>query len=265
MFKPKQSKRLLALSLVISVLALAMLSPAIFLVKAQGSATVVVLDAVGGTSDPSGTHTYTDGATVTITATPNDNFVFVNWLINDGTNSTISTDNPVSFTAVGGITYAIQPVFNPIQAPPGGALPTNMATAAIVVVVASAGGTTTPGPGTYAFSDATSLMLTATPSSGFKFVHWTIGGTMMSHGPYPFNPNPTDNPYNVNHGYGQTYYYQAVFTPTGVTEPTPVGATPTPAPILAGLTMDTLIIILLVVVIIVILIAFGIYASRKRK
>jgi hypothetical protein len=32
---------------------------------------------------------------------------------------------------------------------------------------------------------------------------------------------PTDNPYNVNHGYGNMFSYQAVFTPSGTTESTP--------------------------------------------
>jgi hypothetical protein len=32
---------------------------------------------------------------------------------------------------------------------------------------------------------------------------------------------PTENPYNVNHGYGNMFSYQTVFAPSGTTEPTP--------------------------------------------
>ena len=39
-------------------------------VKAQGTATVVVLDTIGGTVNPNGTNTYADGTAVTLTATP---------------------------------------------------------------------------------------------------------------------------------------------------------------------------------------------------
>jgi hypothetical protein len=84
---------------------------------------------------------------------------------------------------------------------------------------------------------------------------------MNGHGGHPVNWAPAENPYNVNHGYGATYYYQAIFTPEDGTPPVP---TPTPTDTIGGMSMDTLIIIALVVVIIVILIAFGVFATRKR-
>ena len=49
----------------------------------------------------------------------------------------------------------------------------------------------------------------------------------MNHGAYSFTDTPTDNPYNVNHGYGNTYTYQAVFTPvSSSTSPTPTSTVP---------------------------------------
>ncbi len=132
------------------------------------------------------------------------------------------TDNPATLTVTGGVTYAVQALFQPIQVPPSGIAVTNFSTAAIVVVLPATGGTTNPAAGTYALANATSLNLTATPASGWQFSHWVISGTPnLSHGGYPFTATPTDNPYNVNHGYGNTYSYQAVFIPTGTTEPTP--------------------------------------------
>jgi predicted secreted protein with PEFG-CTERM motif len=54
------------------------------------------------------------------------------------------------------------------------------------------------------------------PLNGWTFSHWVISGnTSVSHGGAPVNLEPTDNPYNVNHGYGETYYYQPVFTQSG--------------------------------------------------
>jgi hypothetical protein len=81
---------------------------------------------------------------------------------------------------------------------------------------------------------------------------------------YPYIATPTDNPYNVNHGYSNRYNYQAVFTPVGSTEPTPT-PTGTSTGTLGGLTTETGIIIALVVIIIIILIAFGVFASRRKK
>jgi hypothetical protein len=261
-----KSRKIFALTLLTSLLILAALNVSVLSVNAQGNATVIVVDSVGGTTDPAvGTTTYADGTSVTFTATADASDEFSNWIIVTSTETTTSTDNPLALTVSGGVTYTVQAVFSPIQAPPGGTLPTNLATAAIVVVLTSAGGTTSPAPGVYALADATSLSLTAAPESGWQFSHWVISGPNLSHGGYPYTATPTDNPYNVNHGYGNRYSYQAVFTPVGSTEPTPTGgATATPIPV-GGLSSDMWIIIGLVVVIIILLIAFGVFATRRKK
>lgn len=234
-------------------------------VNAQADATVVVLDSVGGTVNPAGANTYAAGTAVTLTATPTDSgYVFDSWVISTDAGDMVAFDNPLTLTVTGGATYAIQAVFAPIQVPPGGNFPADMGTAAIVVVLTSAGGTTSPAPGRYALENAKQLMLTATANSGYQFSHWTISGASTDHGGAPLNLTPTDNPYAVDHGYGYTYNYQAVFVPTGQATPTPQGATPTPAPGMGGLTNDQWIIIGLVIVIVVVLIAFGVYAMKKK-
>ena len=262
---PKKTK-LFVFSLLTSLLLIAALNCAIT-VKAQAQATVVVLDSVGGTVDPSGTNSYADGTVVTLTATPPDpSFVFVNWVITTDTSSTTETDNPLALTVTGGVTYAIDASFQPIQSPTGGTLPSNLASAAIVVILPAAGGTTDPPAGRYALADATNLNIKATANSGWQFSHWIISGASTDHGGSPVDLEPTANPYNINHGYGYTYNYQAVFTQTGGTGPTPTGgATPTPSGTLGGLTTDNWIEIALVAIIVVILIAFGVFASRRRK
>ena len=261
-----KSTKIFALTLLTSLIVLAAFASVVS-VNAQSQATVIVTPSLGGTTDPSGTTTYNDGTSVTFTATPDATAVFANWIISTSAGSSIVTQNPVTLPVVGGTTYNVQAIFSPLLPPPGvTSLPSNMTTAAIVVVLASAGGTTTPTAGTYALADATALNLTATPKSGWTFSHWVIYGPNLSHGGYPFTATPTDNPYNVNHGYGNMFSYQPVFTPTGVTEPTPTGgATATPTGTIGGLTTDSAIIIGLVVVIIVILIAFGVFASKRKK
>ncbi len=255
--------KILVLSLISALLLMTALGTS---VNAQGTATVTVQTAGGGTTDVTGTTTYPDGSTVTITATPDNGYVLGNWVLSpsDGSGDMIINDNPLAFTAKGGVTYTVVPVFIVPSTIPGRPLPADLSKAAIVVIFPSAGGTTIPAPGTYALADATSLNLQATPSSGWQFSHWTICGNNASHGA-PVNWDPTDNPYNVNHGYGDVYRYQAIFTPIGSsTQPT---ATPTPTSggTIAGMDTNTVIIIGLVVVIIVILIAFGVYAARRRK
>ena len=73
------SKKLVALTLVLvlsSVLVAAMVT-----VKAQGTPTIDILTTVGGTATADPAAPYTDGQTVTLTATPGNGFIFQNWVI----------------------------------------------------------------------------------------------------------------------------------------------------------------------------------------
>jgi uncharacterized surface protein with fasciclin (FAS1) repeats len=224
-------------------------------------ATVNILSTSGGTTQPTGTSTYPFGTLVTVTADPDSSNVFQNWIISQSgsSNDLIIADNPLSIAAAGEVT--ISAVFITPDPIPGRPIPSDLSNAAIVVILPSAGGTTIPAAGTYALANAEKFDIMAMANNGWQFSHWTICGVDTGHGSSPTNWTPTDNPYNVNHGYGATYEYQAVFTPIGSTQPTP---TPTPSGTTAGMTNETYIIIGLVAVIVVILIGFGIYASRKK-
>lgn len=248
MVKFAKKLQVLALIFLLSAFSVAAISPSLATVKAAGQATVDVIASVGGTTDPAASstpYTYADGTVVTLTATPGDDFVFQNWEIVTSAGGTADYNNPTNLTVSGGVTYAVEAVFQPLLVTPGGPLPANMATAAIVVVLASVGGTTSPLPGTYALADATSFQLKATPTSGFTFDHWVIGGTPLTHGAYAFTDTPTDNPYTVDHGYGNTYTYLAVFKPTTVPEFSSA------ALIFVALTLVS--------------IAFGTYAYKRKK
>jgi hypothetical protein len=251
-------------SLFFAVLLLSMSALVFSSVQAQGDATVVVSTATGGATDVTGTTTYPDGTSFNITATSIEGYAFVQWIISTDSGSTNYFDNPLTITLSGGTTYTIQPSFQVILAPPSGTIPNQLATAAIVVVLGAAGGSTSPAPGTYAVADATTMKLNATANSGWQFSHWTISGSPTTHGGYPVNFTPTDNPYTVGHGYGYTYYYQPVFTPVGNPGST---ATPTasPAGTIAGMSSETWIIIVLVIVIIAMAIGFTAYALRRKK
>ena len=234
-------------------------------VQAQGNATVTVSDVTGGTTDNPGTSTYADGTSFTITATPTDQYAFVDWIVSTDSGSTNYFDNPLTIALTGGTTYTIQPDFQIALAPPGGNLPPPNTNAAIVVVLAAAGGTSTPAPGTYALADATNMKLTATANSGWQFSHWTISGSPTTHGGYPADFTPTDNPYTVGHGYGYTYYYQPVFDQVG-SPGSSSSASPSSSPgMIGGLSTEAWIIVALVIVFIVMAIGFAAYALRRKK
>jgi hypothetical protein len=243
-------KTKLSISVLFLVLILAAAASLTF-VYAQGTATVNVQTATGGTTDVTGTTTYPDGSSVTITATATGGFAFQNFVVSpsDGSGDMMIFDNPMTFTVKGGVTYTVVPVFVAPLPIPGQPPATDTSKAAIVIILPSAGGSTIPAPGTYALADASSFNLTAMASNGWQFSHWTISGANASHGSAPVNWTPTDNPYNVNHGYGATYRYQAVFTPTG---------SPGPSPSIPELPAIVLVAILLAIIPVVLV-------ARKRR
>ncbi|MGZ4851386.1 MAG: InlB B-repeat-containing protein [Candidatus Bathyarchaeia archaeon] len=221
--------------------------------KAAATDTVVVYSSIGGTTSPdAGTYTYDDGSTQTFAATAGEGFIFQNWEIATAAGAYSDTDNPFSLT-LNESAYAIQANFVTINFA-GTGVTSNMASLAVVVVLGAVGGTVSPVPGTYAVANATSFNLMATPASGWTFSHWVIGGSPMTHGAYSFTDTPTDNPYNVDHGYGYTYSYQPVFAPNNpATSPTPTPKVPEFSSVAAILVAARLVIV-----------AFGTYAYTKK-
>ena len=108
-----------------------------------------------GTVTGAGSYLY--GTPATITATPNEGYVFVNWTKN---NVEVSTNPSYTFTVEEAAEYVAN--FN-------------------IVISATAnptaGGTVT-GAGNYAYG--TTCQLVATNNSGYEFVNWTKGGVEVS-------------------------------------------------------------------------------------
>ena len=113
---------------------------------------------VGGTVNGSGT--YDHGASVTLTATPNTGYYFVNWA--EGSN-VVSTANPYSFNATEACDLVANFALN---------------TYGVTVNANPTEGGTVTGSGTYNHGDT--VTLTATPKTGYKFVNWTEGSNVVS-------------------------------------------------------------------------------------
>ena len=116
--------------------------------------------AAGGTTSGAGTFSY--GTPATVTATPSANYIFVNWTVGG---SVVSTNVSYTFTVTGTlsivanfslITYIVSTSPSPIS------------------------GGTTIGGGT--FNPGAFVTVVATPSSGYQFVSWREGGTVVSTG-----------------------------------------------------------------------------------
>ena len=111
----------------------------------------------GGTVTGAGS--YLSGASVTVTATPNANYVFVNWTVGG---TPVSTSPSYTFTATANQTFVAN--FAPLYTIATSASPVN--------------GGTTAGAGIYV--SGSSVTVTATPSANYTFVNWTESGTTVS-------------------------------------------------------------------------------------
>ncbi len=257
--KTSKTLRIVVFTLLTATLLMAVANNYAPIAKAQTNDTVTLIASVGGSyanTDGSvqtpGPYTYADGSSQTFTAVPGDGFSFGLWTIVTAAYSyTDAVDNPLTIT-LNESAYAIQATFTPDTIIPP-AVQTNSATNAIVVVIAGVGGTTSPAPGTYELANATSLDLTAIPNNGWQFDNWVIGGTPMNdHGSYSYTATPTNNPYNVDHGYGNTYSYEAVFSPVGTSTSPTVNEFSSAAAIFTAMAL--------------VIVAFGTYAyTRKAK
>ncbi len=146
---------------------------------------LVEISGLGNTNPAAGSHQYSQGTMVNISATPSSGWVFNNWLLN-GTNIGASTPYSLTMDA----NYNLTAVFTEIP-------PTQYQ-----LHVQISGQGTTNATGDTLYNAGTSVTVLAAPSSGWSFSNWLLNGTSVG---------PT-NPYTVymNNNYNLT----AVFTET---------------------------------------------------
>ena len=117
---------------------------------------VTVLSGEGGTAETSKTQVE-DNEKITLTATPNEGYSFVNWTVNG---KEVSTDNPYTAT----ITEDTEFKANFISYK--------------VTVLSGEGGTATANKTQVGHNEQ--VTLTATPNEGYSFVNWTVNGEEVS-------------------------------------------------------------------------------------
>lgn len=118
--------------------------------------TIAVESTTGGTASGNGTFDY--GTSLTVTATPDEGYDFVNWT-EDGTE--VSTSLSYTFTVTSDRT-----------------LKANYAIKTFVITLESTTGGTVSGGGIYDYG--TSHTVTATADDGYRFVNWTEEGIEIS-------------------------------------------------------------------------------------
>jgi hypothetical protein len=103
---------------------------------AQNNTVVVMLEAVGGTTDPlPGTYFHSAGEKLTIKATANEDYIFAYWVAK-GPIDAIIVGNPADISCQENVAYTYQPVFFPhsAQAEPIGGTPVIYFYAAIIIL-----------------------------------------------------------------------------------------------------------------------------------
>ncbi|MDZ7345215.1 MAG: InlB B-repeat-containing protein, partial [candidate division KSB1 bacterium] len=131
---------------------------ATFAVSGNYPLTINISPAGGGTTNPpAGTTSYPPGTVVTVTATPNPGYTFVNWTGDvSSSNATISVTMNSAKTITANFTSSTQPQFT-----------------LTMQVNQSAWGTTDPAVGNHQYTQNSTVTIRALPATGYRFVNWT--------------------------------------------------------------------------------------------
>jgi hypothetical protein len=119
---------------------------------------LTITSATGGTTTPSaGVYSYMQGTSAQVNASPNANYVLTGWLL-DGAQVNVTGQITVLMDS----NHTLQPTFALLNF--------------TLTVSATSGGTTNPTPGTRTYVNGTSVLVSATASSGYGFDHWVLDG-----------------------------------------------------------------------------------------
>ena len=125
----------------------------------QHTVTVTANPAEGGTV--TGADTYDEGTSVTVTATANQGYTFINWTVND---NEVSDEASYTFTIEDDMNLVAN--FEPI------------AQYEVTITAVPAEGGTVSGADIY--DEGTSVTVTALANEGYEFDHWTMNGEEVS-------------------------------------------------------------------------------------
>ncbi len=149
----------------------------------------------GGTNSGSGT--YASGTSVTVNATPNTGYTFVNWTDNG---TIVSTSSSYTFVITATRTLVANYVINSYTL--------------VTTASPALGGTITRTPDQTRYDHGSQVLLTAIPATGYSFVNWTEGGTVRSTSA-AFQIAMTGNRTLVANFSAKTYTLNVLINPTG--------------------------------------------------
>jgi len=205
-----------------------------FATSSSGNCVITVQSSPAAGGSATGGGTVPCASPITLRATANAGYTFLNWT--EGS-TVLSTSNPYTFTpASGNHTYTAN--FT-LAAPPN---------CVITVQSSPAAGGSATGGGTVQCGSG--ITLRATPNAGYVFVNWTEGSTVLSTtNPYTFNPTSGSHTYTGNFApipkFNLTVSLpsgnaggKVVSTPAGINCVSPIGPVTCPAAFDSGTTVS---------------------------
>ncbi len=124
----------------------------------------ITIEGNGSTTPDAGTHSYTEGSTVALTATPDEGWQFEKWII-DGVDD---SDNPTSVVMNGNVDVIAHFTELPQYQ---------------LTITVEGNGSVTPSVGTHSYFEGSIVELAATPDEGWFFEKWVIDGINVSDNP----------------------------------------------------------------------------------
>lgn len=118
----------------------------------------------GSTNPSTGTHSYTSGTSVKVTAYPSSGYRFDHW-VKDGSNA--GKSNPIYVSM--GASHTLKAVFTQTQI-------STMANYSLTIQSSTASGSTNPVSGVYSYNQGTNVQVSATSASGWFFSYWLLDG-----------------------------------------------------------------------------------------
>jgi len=130
----------------------------------------LTVNTVGGTTNPTpGAYDYVEGTSVQVRAIPDSGFNFDHWIL-DGVQYTA---NPI--TVLMNQNHTITAYFSEIPPPP----PEKR-----YLTIVAINGQTNPTPNTYEVDLGSTMTVTATPNSGYKFKEWLLDNVQAGTQPF---------------------------------------------------------------------------------
>lgn len=123
---------------------------------------LTVQTTVGGITDPTpGNYEHDEGASVTVTATPDSGYDFSHWILDGETRTEKST------VVIMDKDYTLTAYFEVIPPPQY-----------TLTISEPSGGSTNPPPGPHDYNEGTVVIVSALPLPGYVFEHWIFDGTI---------------------------------------------------------------------------------------